>query len=686
MNSISRWFVLLVISSALALMACADEVVREVPVEKIVTQEVVKEVPVEKIVEVEKTVVETVEVEKPVEVIKEVVKEVEVPGETVVVEVEKEVVRTVEVEVEVPVEKVVEVEKEVVRTVEVDRIVVVTPAPLPTPVKVVRPAPQPKTKAGEVRFATNYVPDSGGGRNAFYGGPYSSRTTCEDLFTVNLQGERIGKLAKSWTLHDDYLGATVDIQENVPFHSFEGQNFGNVTAADVVWSINDANPHTNPQSATDGSGNLGAFLGSNMQVAVDEDTVELSWANFLPQWQQAFFGEDGLQECILSKGALDQLGADWYVDHTAGSGPFKLLEWVRGDRYVFEAVPDHWWKAPAYDRMTWEQTPDPTVKQAALEAGSADVSDVPTSQSLDLQEAGFKTVPTNAGAAYGLWFSGNLWEETHAKTGEVLERNTYVHDLPWIGNPYKPDDNNNPPGIDDMEQARLVREAIAFAIDRDLLNEEILGGVGLPIHQLLFDPRDPNWDDKWAFGYDPAYAEELLDKAGYPRGSDGIRFEMPMYGWNYGRATRAALSDAVGGMLRDIGIDVPVNHYAYEVWRPGVVTRSAVEPWLDGWSALMPYDWPRAIQCSSLSRGGKSRGVEAPQCSEANLMASAERDYDKRIEINRKFADFMREQALAPGVVILRSAWTYNPNKIGAWTYPMGFRGAINPWAHIELK
>ena len=402
MNSISRWFVLLVISSALALMACADEVVREVPVEKIVTQEVVKEVPVEKIVEVEKTVVETVEVEKPVEVIKEVVKEVEVPGETVVVEVEKEVVRTVEVEVEVPVEKVVEVEKEVVRTVEVDRIVVVTPAPLPTPVKVVRPAPEPKTKAGEVRFATNYVPDSGGGRNAFYGGPYSTRTTCEDLFTVNVAGERIGKLAKSWTLHDDYLGATVDIQENVPFHSFEGQNFGNVTAADVVWSINDANPGTNPESATDGSGNLFAFLGNNEQVALDEDTVELSWASFLPQWQQAFFGEDGLQECILSKGALDQLGADWYVDHTAGSGPFKLLEWVRGDRYTFEAVSDHWWKAPAYDRMIWVQTPDPTVKQAALEAGQADVSDVPTSQSLDLQEAGFKTVPTNAGGAYGL--------------------------------------------------------------------------------------------------------------------------------------------------------------------------------------------------------------------------------------------------------------------------------------------
>ena len=80
----------------------ADESIQEVPVEVIVEKEVVKEVPVERIVEVEKEVVRTVEVEKPVEVIREVVKEVEVPGETVVVE--KEVVREVIVEVVVTVE------------------------------------------------------------------------------------------------------------------------------------------------------------------------------------------------------------------------------------------------------------------------------------------------------------------------------------------------------------------------------------------------------------------------------------------------------------------------------------------------------------------------------------------------------------------------------------------------------
>lgn len=141
------------------------EVIKEVPVEKIVEVErvrevikeveVVKTVPVEKIVEVEKEVIKFVPVEKIVEVpkevfrplpaqkeIQEVVKEVEVIKEVPVekiVEIEKEVVREVpvekvvervvevekEVEVvrEVPVEKIVEVEKEVIREVPVEKIV-----------------------------------------------------------------------------------------------------------------------------------------------------------------------------------------------------------------------------------------------------------------------------------------------------------------------------------------------------------------------------------------------------------------------------------------------------------------------------------------------------------------------------------------------------------------------------------
>ena len=137
----------------LGFMDTTEEVIREVPVEKIVTQEVIKEVPVERVVEVEKEVVRTVEVEVPVEVVKEVVKEVEVPGETVVVEVEKEVVREVIVEVAVEKEEQARADDEaaapeaMARSAEPMQVATTTPAPaaapLPTPAPAATPASEP---------------------------------------------------------------------------------------------------------------------------------------------------------------------------------------------------------------------------------------------------------------------------------------------------------------------------------------------------------------------------------------------------------------------------------------------------------------------------------------------------------------------------------------------------------------
>ena len=100
---------LISLGAVLAALACTQEVVKEVPVDRVITQEVIKEVPVEKIVEVEKEVVRTIEVDRVVQVEKEVLKEVEVPGETVVVEVEvvKEVVREVMVKDTGPKETIV---------------------------------------------------------------------------------------------------------------------------------------------------------------------------------------------------------------------------------------------------------------------------------------------------------------------------------------------------------------------------------------------------------------------------------------------------------------------------------------------------------------------------------------------------------------------------------------------------
>ena len=125
----NRMALLVALSAVLAIVlaACAGETAAPQVIEKevIVEKEVVREVPVEKVVTQE--IVKTIEVPVEKVVTQEVIKEVQVPGETVVVtkevvkEVPVEVVVTKEVVKEVPVEVVVEVPKEVVR--EVVRIV-----------------------------------------------------------------------------------------------------------------------------------------------------------------------------------------------------------------------------------------------------------------------------------------------------------------------------------------------------------------------------------------------------------------------------------------------------------------------------------------------------------------------------------------------------------------------------------
>ena len=685
MNSVSRWLILLVISLTLTLMACTDEVIREVPVEKIVTQEVVREVPVEKIVEVERTVVETVEIEKPVEVIKEVVKEVRVPGETVVVE--KEVVRTVEVEVRVPGETVV-VEKEVVRTVEV--VVTAVPAEgepgLAKPVAVSNPPGKSKQAAGDVVYATHSVGQFYGGLNSQGPMRIGHEFVCEDLFTpTKIPGEHVGFIAKSWTLDDDLNGATVKIVEGAQFHL----GYGELTAQDVAWSYNDANPGTNPESVTDGSGDYKGFLGTEEQEALDKYTVKLNWSAFDPRWNSFFFGEDGLHACIYSEKAfLENGGYDdtsWQFEHQVGTGPFELKEFSRDDRFVFERVEDHWRIIPEIKKLTQFKIPDNAVKLAMLETGQADIAYI-TAQDLfgAALRGGFASASSGAGGMYAMWFPGNLWEDKHPKTGEPLERNTYVHDIPWVGNPTKPNDPDNPEGMDDMEQARLVREALALAVDRELLLDVILLGNGNVQHSVHYDTRDPLWEKRWEFGYDPAKAEALLDQAGFPKGKDGWRFKMPMYGATVGAT--ADMTDAIAGMYRDIGVEATTHKYQYSVWRPSVVTRSATMPWLDGWSANRPYDEPIGAQCSAVTRGGKSRGAESAECTKAYLSMGAELDKDKRLELARDFATWNRKWVMHFGIASGNAALVVNPTYIKDWEMYVGKRYLVNSWENIKLK
>ena len=91
--------------------------------------------------------------------------------------------------------------------------------------------------------------------------------------------------------------------------------------------------------------------------------------------------------------------------------------------------------------------------------------------------------------------------------------------------------NIRKPPFDDIR----VRRAMQMALDRDAINDSYYGGFAQRNPSGYFgDASGPVYTpfDEWpkelqdAYSYNPEKAEQLLDEAGYPRGADGVRFEV----------------------------------------------------------------------------------------------------------------------------------------------------------------
>ena len=624
-----------------------------------------------------------------IEVTREVQVEVEKPVE-VTVEVQREVTREVEVERTVQVQ--VEVTREVSTQVEV--VVTATPvlAPTATPVPAAQPAPPSQQNRGELVWA---VGDSQRNWSGFNAGNLccgaKALSVVETLFKPVGTNIAENLLAESFTFADDLSYVDVKLRQGVDFH----KGFGPLRAEDVAWSVNDTNPNlsttlgSGQTSVTDGSGTWAGFLGSNASEAIDNETVRIRWENFDPRWDTWFFGTDGLGAGIVSRKAFDDMGKEWNNDNIVGTGPFEFSNWVRGDRTEYTALPTHWRQAAQISKLTRVSVPDESVRIIQLQTGQADIADIGTSNIPVAERFGMVKNGSGTARMVTVMFAGNLWETNHPTTNEELEIVTYTHDLPWLGNPHSPDDNNNPPGMDDMEQARLVRTALAMSIDRELINEAVLGGVGWPVEIPYYDINHPDWDQsRWGVGYDPDMAEQLLDQAGYERNSNGERFTIAIFAWPVGHFF-ADIGDAVAGFWEEVGVDVDILHYEYTVFRPTLVGRSATQAWTDTGPlenfATTPWDFPRGIQMSAIARGGKSHGIEIPEATKNYRDVSAEPDRAARIDLNKGFADFLRRWMPGFGVVAVPSLIVYNPNSIGTWPMEPGLRQSFNSPEKITL-
>jgi ABC-type transport system substrate-binding protein len=559
--------------------------------------------------------------------------------------------------------------------------------------------PAPKTPAGEAVLALGFgsVADQNGRNQAqspelvhYYG-------IGETMFLRANDDSTLPWLATEWSLKPDLSGATLTIASGVKFHVVDGNDFGELTAEDVAWSMNDANATTNPNSI---HGQAGDFAGLFKEwVAVDDNTIEFDFESFDNTWKDDFLNQSGQAFVVFSKKAFDDMGEAWVRDHVVATGPYQVTSWLRDTELTMEAVPNHWKFTPKTSKITIKEISESTTRSALLRNGEADVAALEAADAPPFIQGGFGKANTGGGNQEGLFFSGNLWEKYSAREGEgegepnekLLERGTYANDFPWIGDPFSTSDP------DDMEEARLVRRALAIAIDRESIVENVLSGLGKANMVQYFSTNHPNWDSKWDYYYDPDEAAQIISDldANYFKGAasssnlNGNAFEISIYSQDGNANVRGEIADAVAGFWSAIGLETYSLKFSYRTFRPGVVARTNTLPWLtqcDKGVESTPWSFPKGLVESSLSRGGFSCGFETPEITEFYQRMASAPDQATAVQAANEYLDYVYFWNLQPGVVTLPADVYYNPNKIASWDMGKSSTSATGNYWNLTLK
>ena len=151
-----------------------------------------------------------------------------------------------------------------------------------------------------------------------------------------------------------------------------------------------------------------------------------------------------------------------------------------------------------------------------------------------------------------------------------------------------------------------VRKAIAHAIDKDAIIKHLLNGLAEPASTLLPPQSDFRNDQLKPYEYDPEKANSLLDKAGFPRKKNGVRFELS-YKTTID-ATRITIAKAIASQLKTIGIHVTVEPMEWGRFKADV-EQGRVQMWSLSWVGFKDPDIYRYAFASDLAPpNGGNRG------------------------------------------------------------------------------
>lgn len=299
-------------------------------------------------------------------------------------------------------------------------------------------------------------------------------------------------LAKSWEAVDDRTFEFV-LQQGVTFHNGEAFN-----ASDVKFTLLRAleSPHVGHI--------VGAIDPEGIEI-VDDYTIRIAT---LEPFAPILAHLAHTASSILNEKAVLE-GGDDYGQYPVGTGPFKLDNWVTGDRVELVRNDNYWGENAKVARVIIRNIPENTNRAIELETGGAHIA--------------FGIAPIDISR---------------------IEGNT---DLRMIRSPnfsttYVGFNAAKAP-FDDVR----VRQAINYAVDMEAIVKAVFLGAGAPSK----GPLGPNvWashQDLVPFGFDLARARELMAEAGL---ADGFTTTI----WTNENQQRIDIAEILQNQLREINI------------------------------------------------------------------------------------------------------------------------------------
>ncbi|MEM0982044.1 MAG: peptide ABC transporter substrate-binding protein, partial [Cyanobacteria bacterium P01_H01_bin.58] len=330
----------------------------------------------------------------------------------------------------------------------------------------------------------------------------AGRIVLEPLATTNDRGDLVPILAaaipstENEGVAEDGKSVTWQLRPDVQWS--DGTPF---TAADVVFTFDFIR---NPQV---GAATAQYYTGIESVEAVDEHTVKITFQDITAAWQIPFTGQNGviLPQHILEPIPPEQLRLSPTNLAPIGTGPYQVTAGQPGV-IVYEPNPNYRDEAPFFKGIELVGGISPyAAAREVLKTGQADFA-----HNLQVEVDLLKELQTDGKGVVVPVFGGQVERLMLNPTDPFAatpsgERSSLAAPHPFLSD-------------------KSVRQAIAYAIDRDALTTELYGFMGRPTGQLLVAPKFYANPGTIPYEYDLDKANALLDEAGWQDSNgDGIR-------------------------------------------------------------------------------------------------------------------------------------------------------------------